>query len=176
MIDRKQAKKLMSIGTYNTLTELLYKLEHVKAPKEIVRAKESIRDFCVKLFTYGEIFELHDDHVIDLAETLAGLYPEREDLEGYAFYILGYLEKQVARQEKLSLQYSQQLRVKAKERDKDPDGYLDLKYKAWTYAEGYYFQQANMYRLLQETLNALLKYDKEGILCAKTKKKAKKKA
>lgn len=175
MLEKQQARKLVSINTHNTLTELLYKLEHVASPKEIVRAQESLRDFCSKLFTYGEIFELHDDHILDLAETIAGLYPELNDLEGYLYHILGYLGKQISKYEHKCMQYSQKLRRKAKEQETDPDGYLDLKYKTWTYTEGYYCQQAHMYRLLQDTLNSLLKYDREGALCQKKRAKNQKK-
>lgn len=179
MLGNKQANKLVSVGTYETLTDLLYKLEHVKSPKEIVRMQESLRSFCTTLFTHKEIFELHDDHILDLAETIAGLYPEFGNLEDYIYHILGYLEKQISKHEQKSRLYSQKLKKKIKEQGTDPDGYLDLKYKTWTYTDGYYCQQANMYRLLQGTLRDILYYDRKGLLCQQKpekKKKGKKKA
>lgn len=171
MLGKEQAKKMVSIATHKQLTKLLYELEHITAPRDILRKKENLRDLIGKLFTYKEIFELHDDHILELAETVVGLYPEREDLNGYVYYILIYLEKQIARLEEIRKKREKELKIKEKYQDKDPEGFLDLKYETWTYTEGYYYQKAHMYRLLQHSLKDLLRFAERGVICRKRKGK-----
>lgn len=171
MLEKERAKKFVSIGTHNQLTKLLYTLEHVTAPRDISKAKASLREVIGKLFTYKEIFELHDDHILELAETVVGLYPEREDLDSYLFYILEYLESQILKYEQIKNKYITELSIKTKlrENETDPDGYLNLKYKTWTYTTGYYHQKVHMCRLLAQVLRDLSAYAKGGQICRKRK-------
>lgn len=165
MMTVDQAKKFVSVTTYNQLNKLLYTLEHVTSPRDIARTQEKLRESMEKLFTYKEIFELHSDHILELAETVAGLYPERTDLNGYVYYILKYIDKKIARYENTCIKYKRKLRSWSKVKDTNPDGYLNLRYEVWTYTEGYYHQQAHMYRLLQRTLKELLYYAERGDIC-----------
>lgn len=169
MLSKEQARKFVSPATHKQLTKLLYELEHVTTRRDIQKRKEKLKDLIGKLFTYKEVFELHDDHILELAETVVGLYPEREELEDYAFYILQYLGRQQANYEKKRKQYQKELKQKEKEKNIDPDGYLDKKYEAWTYEEGYYRQRNHMYGLLKDSLNDLLLYKRQGVICRQRK-------
>ncbi len=174
MFTKEQAKKIISLSTYNQLNKQLYALEYTIKAREKIKIKEKLRDFIGKLFTYGDIFEFHDDHILDLAETIAGLYPEREDLKDYIYHILIYLENQIGRYEKVCQQKKQELVKKEIEKLTDPDGYLDKEYEVWTYTDGYYRQRTNMYRLLRQTLKDLLYYEERGVLCKRKRASAKK--
>lgn len=162
MLTRERAKKLLSIGTHNKLNELLFKLENVESPREVSALQEKLRDYMGKLFTYKNIFEFHNDHLFEMAEILVGLYPEKDNLEDYTYHILVYLNKKISRYKEIRFKQQQSLARKAKERKVDPDGYLDQKYIAWTYTEGYYYQQAQMYRLLHQYLTDLVEFTKKG--------------
>lgn len=169
MLKKEQAKKFLSIGTYNQLTKHLYKLEHVTSKRDILQTKEKIRDMMTRLFDYSDIVDLHDDHVLELAETIVGLYPERDNLEDYTYYILEYLQKQIWRYEETKQKWEQKKNWEAHNKNKNPDMFLDLTYITWTYTNGYYHQQANMYRLLRQTLIDLLEYDQGRVTCKKKK-------
>ena len=162
---KEEARKFVSLSTYNQLNTALYKAEHAKTPKDVAKMKEKLKTIVGKLFTYKEIFEFHDDHIIEIAETIVGLYPEREDLNGYTFYILEYLKNQIAKYERLKMKYTKELAMKEKMRETDFGGYLDVKYRAWTYTDGYYCQQAHMYRLLKTCLTDLVSFAERGVIC-----------
>ena len=172
MLTRERAKKLLSIGTHNKLNDLLFKLENVESPREISALQEKLRDYMGKLFTYKDIFEFHNDHLFEMAEILVGLYPEKDNLEDYTYHILVYLNKKISRYKEIRFERQQALARKAKEQKTDPDGYLDQKYIAWTYTEGYYYQQAQRYRLLQRYLTDLVEFTKKGRGAACRKKTA----
>lgn len=167
MMTNEQAKMFLSVNTHNKITKLLYTLEHVKTPRDIAKAQENLREMIEELFTYKEIFDLHSDHILELAETVAGLYPERNDLNDYVYYILDYINKKLTRYEEKKSRYKQDLRQMEKIREIDRDRYLNLRYTVWTYTDGYYCQQAHMYRLLNRTLKELLSRNERGTKCRK---------
>lgn len=173
MIGPNEAKKIMGVATYNQLTKLLYTLEHVTAPRDILRTQDKLRELISSLLSFKNVLDLHTDHIVEIAETIAGLYPEREDLEGYIYYILPYINKKLKRYDEVCMRYRQQLKQMAKVRDQDPEGYLNLRYKVWTYTDGYYHQQAHMYQLLRSLLRDLSDYAKRGIICKAAKKQLK---
>ena len=159
MLTKEKAKKLLSLGTHNQLTKLLYTLDHVTSNREIAKAHAKLQDSLCKIFRYCDIFEFHTDHLIELAEILVGLYPERDNLEDYTKHILAYVIKKIHKHQMLEEKYRKQLQQKARYKENDPDGYLDLKYKTWTYTDGYYHQQVQMYRLLNRSLSDLLLFE-----------------
>lgn len=171
MISVNDAKKIMGVSTYNQLTKLLYTLEHVTAPRDIRRTQDKLRELISNLLSFKNVLELHTDHIIELAETIAGLYPERDDLDGYIYHILPYINKKLKRYDEICMRYRQQLKQMGKVRDQDPEGYLNLRYKVWTYTDGYYHQQAHMYQLLRSLLRDLSDYARRGIICKNTAKK-----
>ena len=160
MLDKAQAKRFVSASTHKKISELLYVLEHVKIPREAAKVKEQLREQVTKLFSFRDIVELHDDQIMELAETIEGIYPERENLSDYVYFILVYLDEQIAKYEKKKEQYAQELIQKHKWKEKYPDQYLNLRYKVWTYTDGYYRQRAQMYGLLRQGLNDLLWFEK----------------
>lgn len=159
MLTKEKAKKLMSLGTHNQLTKLLYTLDHVTSNRDIAKAQAKLQDYLCKIFRYCDIFEFHTDHILELAEILVGLYPERDNLEDYTKHILVYLTKKIQKHQTLETKYRKRLQQKALQKEKDPDGYLDLKYETWTYTDGYYHQQVQMYRLLSRSLSDLLLFE-----------------
>lgn len=173
MTSKERMKKLMAQGTYTKVNDLLFKLDNTESKKDEALLKEKLRDYMGKLFPYQDIFEFHDDHIRELAEVVADLYPEREHLEEYGTNILIYISKKLSRYQQRKTYYQIRLHRKEKERQTDPDGYLDLKYLAWTYTEGYYHQQALMYQLLFRTLQVLMEMGRKGSgkKCQNTRKK-----
>ena len=162
MTSKERIKKLISQGTYTKVNDLLFKLNNTESKKDEAMLKEKLRDYMGKLFPYRDIFEFHDDHIRELAEVVADLYPEREHLEEYGANILVYINRKLSRYQQRKTQYQIDLHRKEKERYTDPDGYLDLKYLAWTYTEGYHHQQALMYHLLSRTLQVLIENNRKG--------------
>lgn len=162
----------MSIGTHNQLTKLLYTLEHVTSSRDVAKAQTKLQDYLCKIFRYCDIFEFHIDHLTELAEILVGLYPERDNLEDYTKHILAYLTKKIHKHRIIEQTYRKQLQQKALHKEKDPDGYLDLKYETWTYTEGYYHQLAQMYQLLYRALSDLLLFESQKGTTAVCQKKS----
>lgn len=173
MTSKEQLKKLMSVGTNKKVNDLLFKLDHTESKKDLVLLQEKLRDLMGKLFPYKDIFEFHDDHILELAEIVADLYPEQANLEEYASNILVYINRNQERYRKRVFQYRTMFRQKRKELPVDSDEYLDLKYQTWTYTDGYYHQQALMYELIGRTLRLLIEQSRKGRrkTCQKTRKK-----
>ena len=170
MLDKTRAKKLISKGTYTQISKLLYEIDYLdeKASEKTKLMKmQRLRGCIQKLFTFNETFELHDSHIIELAEVVVELYPEMSSLEEYAQNILTYTDKQMKKYEQLTAEYVQKLRWKERDKDKDPDGYLDLKYLTWTYTTGYHHQTYHTYELINSMLDDLIKMKKAGIICTK---------
>ena len=162
MTSKEQLRKLISPGTHTKVNDLLYKLENTQSQKDTNLLQEKLREYMGKLFPYKDIFEFHDDHILELAEIVADLYPERENLEEYASNILVYINRKRDRYRKRTLQYQALFRQKQKELSVDSDEYLDLKYQTWTYTDGYYHQQALMYELIGRTLRLLINLNRKG--------------
>lgn len=172
MLDKTRAKKMVSKGTHAQLSKILYELEHMEDGKSVsAKTKDAkmqkLRNIMQKLFTFKEVFELHDDHIVELAEIIAGIYPELSDLEDYTYHILAYLSKRMREHEKITREYVEKLRWKEMKKDRDPDGYLDLKYLTWTYTTGYHHQTYHTYAIMKVALEDLLRFKKEGVICGK---------
>lgn len=172
MLDKASAKKMVSKGTHTQLSKILYELERMDDGKNVsAKTKDAkmqkLRNIMQKLFTFKEVFELHDDHIIELAEIIAGIYPELFNLEDYTYHILAYLSKRMQEYEKITREYVEKLRWKEMEKDKDPDGYLDLKYLTWTYTTGYHYQTYHTYVIMKAALEDLLRFKRDGAICGK---------
>lgn len=162
MITKEKAKKLLSVSFYNRLTKKLHICYNVKSSRSRAKAYESLRDTLEPIFTYVEIFELHNDHLVEIAEVLQGLYPEADEIADYTFYILEYLRKQMkaisADADKAQKAYSYAKHAY----DPDSGEVLNARYVAQTYQDGYYAGQHKAYSLLFQCLTGLVEYVERG--------------
>ena len=163
---------MVSKGTHEQLTNLLYEIDHLQndpnaSNKTKLTKMQKLRTIMEKFFSFREIYDLHDDHVIELAEIIVGLYPELSDLDDYTYHILEYLSKRIHKYERTMHEYKEKLLRKEREKDIDPDGYLDLKYLTWTYTHGYHYQTYHTYILMKIALEDLMRFKRDGVICSK---------
>ncbi len=151
-----QLKKLISLSTYNQLNKWLFLLEKSRSRKKDVQIKTALRRILERIFTYKEVYALHDDHIVELCEVFAALYPERQNLSEYGYYVLRYTRSQLAKMEE-TLKKKKQAAEWGRKTKASPSVQLDLDYAAWVYTHGYYQGRIHAYRLLFYALSDLIR-------------------
>lgn len=158
-MSQTQIKQLLSKSVYNRLTKTLLSIDVAKTIGERSAAYDKLRDQLAKLFALKYIGQYPNQVMEDFAETLQGLYTERDDLSGYLYHIKNYLYKQVETYERTTAQLTRRAQVARKQTNIDSIEMLDIEYQAWTYTHGYYKQQTDMYRFLLNISEQIILYD-----------------
>ncbi len=163
----KKMRKLLSESVHTQLQKYLTALEQIDendpvALKEEEKVQERIRRVLERIFTFEQIYEFHMEHLLELADVILGLYPERDQLEEYTYCIFPYLQSRLKSYEMKRNAYLDKLSRAKRTMDTESVEYLDLAYRTWVYTDGYECQQAKMYRLLQQTLQDLVAYKRSN--------------
>lgn len=156
-------KQLLSKSVYNRLTKTLLSIDTAKTTSEKNAAYDKLRDQLAKMFALRYIGQYPNQVMEDFAETLQGLYTEREDLSAYLFHIKKYLYRQIQDYERTTSQLTRRAQVARKQINIDPIEMLDIEYQAWTYTHGYYKQQKDMYQYLLNISEQIILYDKARV-------------
>ena len=151
-------KKLLSKPVYNRLTKTLLSIEMAKSPSELDHAYDTLREQLVNLFSLRYIGQYPNQVMVDFAETIQGLYSEKDDLEGYLYHIRNYLYRRMRRYDRTHQQLIRRSQLARKQTNIDPIERLDIDYQAWIYSHGYYKQQYEMYRYLVNISDQVLQY------------------
>lgn len=148
MLSKEQVRRFMSLSTHNQLTKQLTLLEKPLSRREEADVRGVLRNAVSRLFTYKEIYDLHDDHVAEMAEVVVALYTEQERLTEYIDGVCSYAEKQMAKLDERRLRCGRRLDWERKKQVLPPEKLLDLQYEYWTYTDGYYHGRKRAYKLL----------------------------
>ena len=171
MLSEKELRALLSAATHKQIERQLLLWDKTTTIREKNAGIIPIKDLLIKLLTYKNIYDLHNDHLIELLETFAELYPESERLSEYALEIRGYLDAQI---KKIEINLTQAIHTAERARrtkGTPPLMQLDLDYQVWVYQHGYYRSRKAAYQLILQVLKELIAY-KETIKCKQKRKQA----
>lgn len=136
MSETATLKKLLSKSTVDKLEAALGKgnLEALKKQME-------------KLFTFKNIFNMHDDHLIELAECIVDI-AQADDKVECATATEAYARRRMSRYQdrKKKLQNENHWAKAAKNMSEVE--HLDLTYRLWVFESGYEYSKFHMYRIL----------------------------
>lgn len=156
-------KKLLSKPVHTRLTKTLLSIEMAKTPSDMNNAYDTLREQLTNLFSLRHIGQYPNQVMVDFAETIQGLYSEKDDLEGYLYHIRNYLYRGMRCYDKTYQQLTRQAHLARKRVNIDPIELLDIEYQAWTYSHGYYKQQYEMYQYLVSILDQVLQYNRARV-------------
>lgn len=159
-MNKELVRKLLSYSVYNGLTKSLLSIEKAEKASEKEDAYDVLRERLAKLFSLKNVGHFPNQVMVDFAETIQGLYDEKDDLPGYLFHIRQYLYRQIKTYTDTSQQLSRRVQLMRKHTNLDTIERLDIEYQAWTYSHGYYKQQNEMYQYLLHIIEQVLLYDK----------------
>lgn len=142
--------KLLSASTVEKLDKALTKLNMEQLKKQME-----------KLFTFKNIFNMHDDHLIELAEFIVDLSKEENRLE----YICGieiYARRRIDKYQKRKAAVVKENQWAIASKNPDEVKMLDLSYRAWVYEEGYKYSEFHMLTMLCGIIQSVKDYEKAG--------------
>lgn len=166
-MDKKLVKKLLSRSVHTNLTTLLQLCYEPEATKKQQDPHDKLRAYLLRLFSYYDLMELHNDHLEEFAEILQSLYAEQEDLVTYCYSIMQYLEYQTHKQD---IERTKWITLASASNMKKlkPIEALDIQYQTMLHTNGYYAQRTRMQTLLYDCLHTIMNItEKECSLNAK---------
>lgn len=143
-------KKLLSASTVEKLDKALTKLNMEQLKKQME-----------KLFTFKNIFNMHDDHLIELAEFIVDLSAEGNRLD----YIQGveqYARRRINKYQKRKAAVVKESQWAIASKNTDKVKMLDLAYQAWVYEEGYKYSEFHMLSMMCSIIQSVREYEKAG--------------
>ncbi len=148
---RVMMEKLLSKQTVNKLDAAVTK-----------ENTELLRKNMEKLFMFKNIFSIHDDHLMELAEVIIDLAKSDNMIE-YAENTEQYVRKKMFHyHERKSRLVSENQYAKAV-KNFDKTAMLDLTYQLWVYEEGYRHSEYQMLTIMNDIIQSVLKYGKEDM-------------
>lgn len=136
MIETTTLKKLLSKSTVDKLDTALGKgnLESLKKQME-------------KLFSFKNIFNMHDDHLIELAECIVDI-AQADDRVSCAKATEDYARRRMNRyQERKKRLQNENHWAKAAKNINEVEQ-LDMTYRLWVFESGYEYSKFHMYKIL----------------------------
>lgn len=120
---------------------------------------EQLKKQMEKLFTFKNIFNMHDDHLIELAEDIVDAYRD-DDRLAWAERTKIYARTQLAKyQERKSKIIAENQWAKVAGRLNKVEK-LDLTYRLWVYESGFEYSKYQMYTMLLGIIRDIEEYEK----------------
>lgn len=120
---------------------------------------EQLKKQMEKLFTFKNIFNMHDDHLIELAEDIVDAYHD-DDRLAWAERTKIYARTQLAKyQERKSKIIAENQWAKVAGRLNKVEK-LDLTYRLWVYESGFEYSKYQMYTMLLGIIRDIEEYEK----------------
>lgn len=166
-MDKKFVKKLLSRSVHNNLTTLLQLCYEPISTKKQQDPHEKLRTYLLKLFSYYDLMELHNDHLEEFAETLQSLYAEQDDLSAYCYSIMQYLEYQTYKQNTEREKWVTRASMANHKKNISPAELLDIEYQTMLHTDGYYAQRMHMQTLLYDCLHTIMTITEKEKSCKK---------
>lgn len=135
-MEKKLLKTLMSESTVEKLDTALGKgnIDLLKKHME-------------KLFTFKNIFNMHDDHLVELAECIIDL-SRAEDRVECARDFERYAQRMIARYSDRKARAERKCGWLKATKSKNELDILDAKYRQWVYESGFEYSHYHMYSML----------------------------
>lgn len=100
-----------------------------------------------KLFSFKNIFNMHDEHIIELAECLIDLY-RADDIVECAREMEQYAMRRISRYQDRKKKVSNEVQWAKASKNNDEVAMLDLTYRMWVYESGFEYSKFHMYTML----------------------------
>lgn len=142
-------KKILSTSTVEKLSDALNKgnMENLKKQME-------------KLFTFKNVFSMHDDHIIELAECIVDLV-ETDNVTETAANMEQYARTCMSRYIKKRKELSRKIQWAKTKKNVSKLDLLDLQYELWVYEEGVEYSHFHMYSTLCQIIREMRECGKE---------------
>ena len=150
MSEKKMAaERLLSESTVEKLDAAIYK-----------NNMEQLRKLMEKLFTFKNIFNLHDDHLTQLAENIIDIAHESDRptwIRNNESYVRTQINKYQERKKKIVAE--NQWAKAAGHLDKVEK--LDLTYRVWVYDAGFEYSRYQMFTMILGIFREVEEYEKK---------------
>lgn len=131
-----------------TIEKLLSKKTAEKLDEALSKGNiEQLKKHMEKLFTFKNIFNMHDDHIIELAECIVDL-AEVENTVEYAKSIEQYARKRIFKYQMRKKQVTNEIQWAKASKNIDKVKMLDLEYRMKVYDSGFEYSKFHMYSML----------------------------
>lgn len=114
-----------------------------------------------KLFTFKNIFNMHDDHLVELAECIVDLAQADNRIE-CGCYMKQYAQNRISRYQKRKKKIIMTNQWEKASKNMDKVHIMDLQYRQWVYESGFEYSKFQMYTMLCNIIQDIEKYEKEG--------------
>lgn len=145
-----------------TTTKLLSKDTAGKLDAALSKGNiEQLRKYMERLFSFKNIFNLHDDHLIELAECIVDLARADDRLE-YADGMERYAQKRISRYLERKTRVIKENSWAKATKHINKETMLDLTYRQWVYESGFEYSKFQMYTMLCDIIHDIQQSEKEG--------------
>lgn len=145
-----------------TVKRLLSKQTVEKLDGALSKGKiEQLKKHMEKLFTFKNIFNMHDDHLIELAECIVDLAEADNRLES-ARAMEQYAQKRISRYHERKNRLLKENQWTKVAKNIDEVNALDLEYRLWVYESGFEYSKYQMYIMLCNITREIQECEKEG--------------
>ncbi len=145
-----------------TVEKILSKKTVDKLDAEINKGNiEQVRKQLEKLFTFKNIYNMHDDHVNELAECIIDLGRADDRLES-ACEMEQYIQRLISNYAMRKRNVKRKNEWAAAVKNADEMDILDLEYQKWVYESGFEYSKFHMYSIVSRIIQAVKEQEKEG--------------
>lgn len=114
-----------------------------------------------KIFSFKNIFNMHDDHLIELAECIVDLAQADNKLE-CSHFMKQYAQNCILRYQKRKKEIINKNQWANASKNMDKVHIMDLKYRQWVYEHGFEYSKFQMYTMLCNIIQDIQKHEEEG--------------
>lgn len=150
------------INQTTTVKKLLSKQTVEKLDADLSKRNiEQLKKTMEKLFTFKNIFNMHDDHIIELAECIVDV-GRADDRVQCAREIEQYARRRISRYQERKKQVVAKTDWAKVTKTTDKVAMLDVTYQQWVYESGFEYSKFQMYTMICNIMRDVQKYGKEG--------------
>lgn len=113
---------------------------------------EQLKKHMMRLFGHKNMYNLHDDHITELAECVVDLV-EAEDRMACAEGMEEYAKRRISRYQERKEKLVRESQWAKAARNPDRVSMLDLTYRLWVYESGFEYSRYSMYTMLCVIIN-----------------------
>lgn len=124
---------------------------------------EPLKKQMEKLFTFKNIYNMHDEHLIELAECIVDLW-QCEDKTEWALETEKYLKSMMSRYRLRKKERYHKIQWAKVTKNADELAMLDLAYRLWVYECGFEYSHFQMYNMLYQITQNILRHKEEGMI------------
>lgn len=119
---------------------------------------EQVKKLMEKLFTFKNICNMHDNHIIELGECIIDLW-RSEDQIRWAQETEGYIKLRITRYQKKRQDIFHDVEWSKATHNGNKVEMLDKTYQLWVYEQGFEFSRFQMFRMLYRITQNILQHE-----------------